>query len=147
MNTTRLPARSVLGYSCRTSHATAAADIGPLWAKVGASGILEGRSRAIAVYHDYTVLPDGYDVTVTVGREVDAGEPTPEGLERVDVPEQACATWTTDGSVEQVVAAWRTVWEQWPDGGPRSFGADVEVWEQGPDGKPASALVYVGVRS
>ncbi|MEM6294357.1 MAG: effector binding domain-containing protein [Myxococcota bacterium] len=147
MKTSHLSARSVLGYSRRISHATASDDIGPLWAKVGASDLLRGQSRAVAVYHDYTLQPGGYEVTVTVGREVDADEAVPYGLTRVDVPDQACAVWTTDGSVEEVVAAWGEVWEQWPDGGPRSFAADVEVWEQGPDGKPRAAQVYVGVRS
>ena len=142
-----LTARVVHGLSVRTSHATAKDDIGPLWAKVGASGMLEGHAEAVAVYHDYEVRPDGYECTVTVGFEAEPGADTPETMARVEVPAQRCALWETDGSVEQVVAAWQDVWTQWPDGGPRSFGADVEIWEQGPDGKPKRAQVYVGVRS
>ena len=147
MEHTQLTARVVHGLCCRTSHATAKDDIGPLWAKVAASGVLEGQQQAIAVYHDYEVRPDGYEVTVTVGLEVDADAAVPEGMARVEVPAQRCARWKTDGSVEQVMGAWQEVWAQWPDGGPRSFGADVEIWEQGPSGTPSGAQVYVGVRS
>lgn len=147
MENAELTARVVQGLSCRTSHATAKDDIGPLWAKVGASGMLHGQRQAVAVYHDYEVRPDGYEVTLTVGLEVDPGTAVPEGMARVEVPAQRCALWETDGSVEQVVAAWQEVWTKWPDGGPRSFGADVEIWEQGPGGVPSGARVYVGVRS
>ncbi len=147
MKNTDLTARVVHGLSVRTSHATAKDDIGPLWAKVAASGMLQGHAEAVAVYHDYEVRPDGYECTVTVGFEAKPDAVVPEDMTRVEVPAQRCALWETDGSVEQVVAAWQDVWVQWPDGGPRSFGADVEIWEQGPDGKPQRARVYVGVRS
>lgn len=145
MQYAELTERAVDGLSCRTSHAEAGQDIGALWEKVAASGLLEGHGRAVAVYHDYDVGPEGYQVTVTVGREA-SGDAVPEGAQRVRVPTQRCAVWKTDGSVPEVVAVWQKVWEQWPDGGPRSFGADVEIWEQSADGKPHAATVYVGVR-
>ncbi len=146
MKHAELDARVVHGLSIRTSHATARDDIGPLWGRVAAAGILDGKAQAVAVYHDYEVRPDGYEVTLTVGSDAATSDDVPAGLVRVEVPAQRCAVWETDGSVEQVVAAWQDVWARWPDGGPRSFAADVEIWTHGSGDVAQMALVYVGVR-
>ncbi len=146
MEPAELPPRTVHGVSCRTGHADAARDIGALWERAGTAQLLGRGSTAVAVYHDYTVRSDGYDVTVTVGYEASADTALAPGLDRVEVPGQRCARFDTDGSIDQVVAVWQQVWQQWPDGGPRSFAADVEIWHQGPDGRPQSAEVYVGIR-
>lgn len=148
METRELKAHVVRGCSCRTSNTTASTDIGALWERAGSTGAISG-ATAIAVYSDYKLLPDGYEVTVTVGMERASAEgrsTPPAGFVDVDVPAQHCALFETDGSIPQIVAAWEEVWRRWPDGGPRSFAADVEIWHQGPDGKPHAAEVLVGVR-
>ncbi|MDF2697547.1 MAG: Integron-associated effector binding protein [Labilithrix sp.] len=137
----------VLGVSCETNNADAMKDIGELWARAGAAGLLSGSAHAWAAYHHYELKNGGYAVTVTVGRAATADEAVPEGLARIDVPAQRCMHIATNGSIDAIRDAWSEVWGRWPDGGPRAFAVDVEHWQMGPDGRPASADVYVGLRA
>ncbi len=98
------------------------------------------------IYHQYVVGHGQYDVTVTVGRAASAAEAVPEGLSLVEVPAQRCSFIPTDGTIPAVREGWASVWERWPDGGARSFVADVEQWKMGPDGRPASADIFVGLK-
>lgn len=136
----------VLGVSCRTNDQDATRDIGPLWARAGALGLLSTGPEAFAVYHQYVVENGHYEVTVTVGRAARAGEVVPEGLTLVEVPAQHCSRIRTDGSIPSVQEGWASVWKRWPDGAGRSFVADLEQWKMGADGRPASADIFVGLK-
>ena len=136
----------VLGVSCRTNDEDATRDIGALWARAGALGLLSSGPEAFAVYSDYVVENGHYEVTVTVGRSARPGEAVPEGLTLVEVPAQRCSLIRTDGSIPSVQQGWASVWQRWPDGAARSFVADLEQWKMGADGRPASADIFVGLK-
>jgi predicted transcriptional regulator YdeE len=125
------------GVSIETDDAHAFADIGALWAKAGAAGVLRG-AEAWAIYDRYSVNGGGYRVRVTVGGAA------PDGM--VVAPAQKVWHLVTDGSIEALRDAWARVWKRWPDGGARAFVADVERWEMGEDGAPKRAEIFVGVR-
>lgn len=136
----------VLGVSCRTSDTEATRDIGALWARAGALGLLSSRPEAFAVYHQYVVENGHYEVTVTVGRAARADQVVPEGLSLVEVPAQHGSIIRTDGNIPSVQQGWASVWTRWPDGAARSFVADLEQWKMGADGRPASADIFFGLK-
>lgn len=134
----------IVGVSCTTNETAAMHDIGALWGRAVGAGL--AGQHMYAVYRGYQLRPGGHTVEVVVGRMAAPGEPTPPGCVAVDVPAQLAHHVVTDGSIEGVQRAWADIWEQWPDGGPRTFVADLEHWEMGSDGKPQRAEVFVGVR-
>lgn len=137
----------VVGVTGQTSSATAMRDIAALWERAASLGVFTG-PEAFAVYDHYQLFPGttDYTVTVTVGRAATRDEVVPDGLVRVEVPEQTGALIVTDGSIAGVQQAWAEVWQRWPDGGARGFVADVEHWRMGPHGQPASAEIFIGMR-
>lgn len=113
----------VVGHAAPTSHDTAAADIGALWAKVQATGMLEG-TDAWMIYDQY----EGGPYRAVLGKRIAPSEPTPEGLVRLEVPAQEGVSIRCPAEPSALVKTWETVWGHWPDGGPRAFTADVEHW-------------------
>jgi predicted transcriptional regulator YdeE len=146
---TQLAAHTIIGPKCTTNETTAMQDIGALWAAAIAAGF--GAPTMYAVYRNYHVRPGGHTVEVVVGRLATVGEiagdvPGP-GAQVVTVPAQHCHHVVTDGSVADVQRAWAHIWAQWPDGGPRSFIADLEHWVLGSNGQPQRADLFIGLRS
>ena len=135
----------IVGVSCATDETSATQDIGALWGRAIGAGL--GAQHMYAVYRGYQLRPGGYTVEVVVGRIAAPNEALPHDCITVEVPAQAAHHVVTDGSVEGVQRAWAGIWSQWPDGGPRTFVADLEHWEMGSDGKPQRAEVFVGVLS
>lgn len=145
---TQFAAHTIIGPHCTTNETTAMQDIGPLWAAAIAAGF--GAAEMYAVYRNYELRQGGYTVEVIVGRLANANEVAGHGVSKdavvVAVPEQRCHHVETDGSIADVQRAWAKIWGQWPDGGPRSFVADVEHWVLGSNGQPQRADLFIGLR-
>jgi predicted transcriptional regulator YdeE len=151
MATNNLEAMQIIGVTGTTNETSAFADIGALWAQAATSAAFGDSEEAYAVYHDYAMRPGGYTCRVTIGRKAAIGEAVPPGASSVIVPKQDCVVVPTDGSIPQVQKAWADLWSRWPDGGPRTFIADLEIWRMGPKSAPPGTMlaadIYIGVRS
>ena len=134
----------IIGVTCVTNETSASNDIGALWGRAMGAGL--GAQHMYAVYRNYHLRSGGFSVEVIVGRIAAPHEPVVAGCITVDVPAQVAHCVVTDGSVVGVQRAWSDIWAQWPDGGPRSFVADVERWQMSSDGNPQRAEVLVGLR-
>ncbi len=149
---TQLSAHTIIGPHCTTNETTAMQDIGALWAAAIAAGF--GAPDMYAVYRNYQVRPGGHTFEVVVGRLATVGEIASEiagevigqGACVVAVPAQHCHHVVTDGSIADVQRAWAHIRAQWPDGGPRSFIADLEHWVLGSNGQPQRADLFIGLR-
>ncbi len=135
----------IIGVACATNETAGMQDIGALWGQAMSTGL--GAQDMYAVYRSYQLHRGGFTVEVVVGRIAALQEEPPPGCIAVDVPAQVAHSVVTDGSIAGVQRAWADIWAQWPDGGPRSFVADIEHWQLGHDGKPQSAEVLVGLRT
>ena len=123
------PATRIAGFSTRTTHARAGLDIGPLWGRASAEGVLGSNSQPVAAYYDYDPDSDAY--TALIGVELQPDQAAPEGLEVVEVPAQTCLVDEAPAEIAAVGAWWSGLWQRWPDGGPRRLAVDLERWMGG----------------
>ena len=123
MTPDRHPAVVIAGYPVLTSHATAAEDIGALWAKVQASGLLAD-AEPWMIYDQYR---DG-TYRALLGKRLEPGEATPEGLLRLELPAQEGVSVRSPAEPEALIETWETIWSHWPNGEHRAFVADIEHW-------------------
>lgn len=129
----------IVGISVTTSEATAPQDIGGLWGKAAASGVLRGDDYNYGVYCDYEKGRRG-SYRVVVGSESEA-EPL-DGQVVIEIPAGPYEVIEAEGAVEEIVgAAWQQVWKNWEER--RTFAVDYERYLGAPEHSKFG--LYIGV--
>ncbi len=130
----------IVGISIVTSETSAPMDIGALWQKAGAAGVLRFDAANYGVYTDYENGRAGA-FRVVVGSESDV-EPS-EGQVVVEIPEGSYRVVEDEGKVSDIVAkAWQRVRSNWDED--RTFVVDYERYLGTPE--HSKFELHVGVK-
>jgi predicted transcriptional regulator YdeE len=140
---TKINPFDVVGLTAKTNHLNAMKDIALMWHRAASFGLLH-QADAYAVYHDYQLIPGGYEVSVTIGRKADSSQACHDDCRLISIPEQHCIQIETNGTIAQIQDAWGTVWRAHHD--KRNFQYDVEHWVMNAQGEPIRADIFVGVK-
>ena len=131
----------IVGISVVTSETSAPMDIGTLWQKAGAAGVLKFDAANYGVYTDYENGRAGA-FRVVVGSESDA-EPG-DGQVVVEIPAGAYRVVEDEGKVPDIVTkAWQQVRSNWEDD--RTFTVDYERYLGTPE--HSKFELHVGVKA
>ena len=131
----KIPARTVIGISRRTSNADGRStnDIMSAWTEflqTNASAKIKSRSlppTMYAVYSDYASDWRG-EYSYLIGAGVTRAGTVPEGMEVRQIPVQTYAIFTAKGQMpDEVLAVWSLVWLS---DLPRVFTFDFEVYDR-----------------
>ena len=121
--------------------------IGGLWTRFYGDGVYAAipnkvSGKAIGLYSDYAADMNG-DYDITVGCEVSAAEPVPDGCAVKRIPAGRYAKFIVKGDLHQAVADfWQALWSMDLD---RSYGGDYEEY-QNSDMDQAEIHMYIGLR-
>lgn len=132
----------LVGVSGMVEKDAAPQQIGELWQRAAAAGLLRPDRPAFAAYYDYEDrLANRY--RVLIGLEGD-DEPGPD-QDVVELPAGDYARFGDEGpAVEVTQKLWRQVWTRWSERDRRRFDVDVERHEGGLD--QAKVALLIGVK-
>jgi predicted transcriptional regulator YdeE len=129
----KIPARTVIGISRRTSNAGSMKDIPATWSDfLQQNAAAKIRNRALppamyAIYSDYESDWRG-EYSYLIGCGVTRAAMVPEGMEVRQIPAGTCAVFTAKGRMpDEVLAVWSTIWLS---DLPRTYTFDFEVYDQ-----------------
>lgn len=138
-----LEARAVRIVGCGgvIDKAQAPAQIGALWQRAVAAGVVRPDAPSYAVYTDYEDrLATRYRVVVGGESDAEAGP----GQEVVEIPAGRFAVFEATGAPAEVAGQlWNCVWTQWSDRDRRSFAVDYERYVGSPD--RAELSLFIGL--
>jgi predicted transcriptional regulator YdeE len=131
----KIPARTVVGISRRTSNADGRStkDIMAAWAaflQTNASAKIKNRSLPPTMYAVYSAYESDWrgDYSYLLGCGVTRAGAIPEGMEKRKIPPQTYAVFTAKGQMpDEVLAVWSQVWLS---GLPRTYTFDFEVYDK-----------------
>ena len=107
--------------------------------------------KTFCAYTDYESDHRG-DYTFFIGEEIEVDASAPEGLEKLAIPSQTYAKFTTEqGSLPAVVVnAWQKIWAMSIQdfGGTRRYHTDFELYdERASNPQNAIADIYIGIKA
>jgi len=119
----------IVGLAITTNEKSAQADIGGLWMRAGAAGLLRHDAANYGVYKNYQGDRHG-EYTVVVGSESEAKAKDDQVV--CEIPAAEYQTWSGEGPAAQVAGqAWTHVWQNLDD--KRAYTLDFERHEGSPE--------------
>ena len=129
----KIPARTVVGISRRTSNADSGADIMSCWQEFqqrNAAARIPHRSVPPVMYAVYSAYEKDWRgvYTYLLGCGVTRAASVPEGMEVRQIPAQTYAVFTAKGRMpDEILAVWMEVWGS---DLPRTYTYDFEVYDR-----------------
>ena len=115
---------------------------------------IPNRKKPGTTFCAYTDYESNYlgAYTYFIGEEVNSFNHLPEGFDKLTIPAQSYAKFTTDSAPmpEVIVNAWNEIWKMSPQelGGERAYQTDFEIYdERAADHQQIVLDIYVGIHS